>query len=55
MEFETVLKDIPVVFLTGVDERKYIEEVLELGPEGYLLKPPSPKRISEQIQKILGK
>jgi len=32
-------KDIPVCFLTGVNEREKIQEVMSLSPDGYLLKP----------------
>ena len=29
------LKDIPVIFLTGVNDREHIESVLSLKPAGY--------------------
>ncbi len=32
-------KDIPVIFLTGVKEKSKIQKVLQLKPQGYLLKP----------------
>lgn len=32
------LKDIPVFFLTGVDNQEQIKKALELKPEGYILK-----------------
>lgn len=48
-------KDIPVVFLTGVSDKKHIEAVLELEPAGYLLKPADANRIYSVIEKILGK
>lgn len=48
------LADIPVVFLTGLGERKYIESVLELKPAGYILKPPLKDNIVKIIEKILG-
>ena len=47
-------KDIPVVFLTGVSDKKHIEAVLELKPAGYLLKPADASRIHDIIDKILG-
>jgi DNA-binding NtrC family response regulator len=47
-------KDIPVVFLTGVSDKKHIEAVLDLEPEGYLLKPANASRIYKIIEKILG-
>lgn len=48
------MKDIPVIFLTGVNEKEHIRAVLELKPQGYLLKPAEPERLIEIIQKILG-
>ena len=47
-------KDLPVVFLTGVSDRKHIAAVLELKPAGYLLKPANSKQIYEIIEKTLG-
>lgn len=48
-------KDIPVVFLTGVNDKEDIQEVLELRPQGYLLKPVEPDRLFEIIHKVIGK
>lgn len=48
------MADIPVVFLTGMSEKKYIQAVLELRPAGYLLKPPATDKIMDMIHKILG-
>jgi len=33
------LKDIPVIFLTGISDKAHIQAVLNLKPQGYLLKP----------------
>ena len=52
---EEEYKDIPIIFLTGVDDRQHIAEVLALGPAGYLLKPPRQERIIEAIEKALIK
>lgn len=43
-------KDVPVVFLTGVKDRKRIEAVLDLKPDGYLLKPVSQNKIYQIIE-----
>lgn len=48
------MKDIPVIFLTAVDDRENIEAVLSLNPAGYLLKPPIKKRLISEIDKVLG-
>ncbi len=52
---EESTKDIPVVFLTGMNDKRYVEAIIGLKPEGYLLKPPSEERIFEAIEQILGK
>ncbi len=46
--------NLPVVFLTGVSEKKKIQEVLEMKPQGYLLKPINMERLSAMLDKILG-
>lgn len=48
-------KNIPVIFLTGVTERKKIKEALILKPQGYLLKPVNREKLLEEIEKVLGK
>ena len=47
------LKDIPVVFLTGVADREHILAVLGLKPEGYLLKPIEQQKLLDTIEKVL--
>lgn len=51
---EKDMKDIPVVFLTSVNDRAHIEAVLGLHPAGYLLKPPVKNILLETIGKIIG-
>lgn len=48
------LKDLPVVFLTGVTDKNKIREVLALKPQGYLLKPVDMEKLSSTIKGILG-
>lgn len=48
------MKDIPVVFLTAMNDRANIEAVLKLKPAGYFLKPPMKDRLLAEIDKILG-
>ena len=48
-------KHIPVVFLTGVNDRTHIEAVLSLRPAGYLLKPPDKKMIVDTTRKAIGR
>ncbi len=47
-------RTIPVVFLTGVNDKEHIMALLALKPEGYLLKPASKDKIIETIEKVLG-
>ncbi len=48
------LKNIPVVFLTGVADRSHIMAVLGLNPEGYLLKPIEQDRLMNTIRDVLA-
>lgn len=48
------LKDIPVVFLAGVQDRQVIIELVGLKPNGYLVKPPNIEMINEVIHKFVG-
>ncbi len=46
---------IPIVFLTGVNDAERIREVLELNPQGYLLKPIERDALIAAIRKCIGK
>ena len=48
------LKNIPVVFLTGISERDKIKQVLSLKIQGYLLKPIEHDKLIQTIQKVIG-
>lgn len=50
---EEELRDIPVVFLTAVNDRANIEAVLKLKPAGYFLKPAVKKQLLAEIKRIL--
>lgn len=41
---------IPVIFITGDDDKEDIMEVLKLQPKGYLLKPVKPERLFQAIE-----
>lgn len=51
---EDATKDIPVIFLTGVKEKEKIQNVLQLNPQGYLLKPVEHDKLLEIIKKQFG-
>ncbi len=47
-------RNLPVVFLTGVTDRKKIMEVLSMKPQGYLAKPIDMEKLSSTIKGVLG-
>ncbi|MBQ8923416.1 MAG: response regulator [Lachnospiraceae bacterium] len=49
------IKDIPVVFLTGVSDATHIKEVLALRPSGYMLKPVSKEDLLKKAETVIGK
>lgn len=48
------VRNLPVVFLTGVTDRKKIMEVLGMKPQGYLTKPIDMEKLSSTIKGVLG-
>ncbi|MCM1288482.1 MAG: response regulator [Clostridium sp.] len=48
------LKNMPVVFLTGLQDKKEIMSLVALKPNGYLVKPPDVDIIKNTIQKLVG-
>lgn len=48
-------RDVPVVFVTGVNEKDRIMEALKLKPEGYLVKPVKREELLDMVQKIFEK
>ncbi len=49
------LRNMPVIFLTGYNDRAHIEQVLQLNPQGYLLKPPVKDNLLQTIESVIGK
>lgn len=47
-------KNIPVIFITGDDDKEDIVKVLKLHPQGYLLKPVKPERLFRAIEEVFG-
>lgn len=47
---EDRFKDIPVFFLTGIDETEQVKAAVELKPEGYILKSTPQDQIVEKIK-----
>lgn len=54
IQAEPGLKDIPVVFLTSVDSRVKVINLLALKPAGYILKPADPELLKNKLAAILG-
>ena len=52
---ETDFRDVPVIFLTSKNDRESILKVMELKPEGYLLKTMEPEKIVEEVDKFFTK
>ena len=49
------IKDLPIIFLTGVTEKKTVIETLtELKPEGYVVKPSKKSELVAKIIDVLG-
>lgn len=46
-------KNIPVVFLTGINSREKIERVLAMKPHGYLLKPIDHDKLIKTIRQVI--
>ena len=42
---DDMLKNVPVMFLTGVADKQHIASVLELNPVGYMLMPPEQEKL----------
>ena len=51
---EEEIKDIPVVFLTGVGTKESVQRVLSLGPAGYVLKTTTKENLIAKIRSVLA-
>ncbi len=52
---ESEFCDVPVIFLTGKNDRESILKVMELKPEGYLLKTMPPEKIVAEVDSFFEK
>ena len=55
LKMSSILKDIPVVFLSAKGQEAEIREGMEAGAEAYLLKPFAPDQLNERINSVLAK
>lgn len=47
-------RDIPVIFLTGINDKEKIQKVLAMKPQGYLLKPIECTKLIQTIRQVIG-
>jgi CheY-like chemotaxis protein len=47
-------KNLPVIFLTGINDREKIQTALSMKPQGYILKPIDLKKLYAAIQNVIG-
>lgn len=52
---DNTMYTIPVVFLTGIADVEHVKAILELKPQGYLLKPTSKEILTKAISDVLEK
>ena len=48
------IKNVPIVFLTGVTEREKLVKALSLKPNGYLPKPINGPKLISTVSKLIG-
>lgn len=46
-------KDVPIIYLTGMDESETIVTLIRQHPAGYVLKPPKPEKLILTIENAL--
>ena len=46
--------NIPVIFLTGINDSAMIQKALSLKPKGYMLKPVDKETLLTKVHEILG-
>lgn len=51
---ELDFSDVPVIFLTGKDDRESVLSVMEMKPEGYLLKSLRPEQIVQAVDQFFA-
>jgi len=52
---EEDFKDVPVIFLTGKDDRESVLNVMAMKPDGYLLKTLSPEQIVQAVDDFFAR
>lgn len=52
---ESEFQDVPVIFLTGKDDKQTVMDVMALKPEGYLLKTMKPYKIVKAVDEFFAR
>ena len=52
---ETEFSDIPVIFLTSKGDKESVMQVMDLKPDGYLLKTMPPEQIKKSVDTFFEK
>jgi len=47
------IKDIPIIFLTGLDSPKVVIDCFELDAENFMCKPINPRLLTSQVEQII--
>ncbi len=55
MKSSGVLKNVPVIFLTGKEDRATVLKCIGRGADGYIVKPVSKKALLEKMEDVLGR
>lgn len=55
LQSDEELCEIPIVFLTSMDSREIVLELLALKPAGYILKPIEASALFDKLEMIIGK
>ena len=54
LKIDEETENIPVIFLTGVSDKKKVQEVLSMQPAGYMLKPVESEQLIEKVYSVIG-
>lgn len=49
------MKDIPIIFLTGVSDKEIVTQCLKLNPQGYILKPVAKEKLLDKLNEVFNK
>jgi DNA-binding response OmpR family regulator len=49
-----LVKNVPLIFLTIIDDRSSVERAAKLGASGYMTKPFDVEELHEKIREVLG-